>query len=132
MTIAFDGTNYNQSSFAPSLSVPGGHPLGAETNRVGIVFIGILNASISTSVSTMTWNSVAMTQVEAGYHTWSSGNTNQFKVYYIPLGTSASSSTPSVDVIFSNSNSYCWMRSASFSGVDQTTPLGTRTFDVGN
>lgn len=105
------------------------HSCGGVQRLLVVVFTGMDNVAVSWSVSSVTYNGVALTQVAAGEELGNNRavRTEVWVLVNPPAGSAYQVSlTPSVGL-----SSYS-LAAISLSGVDQTTPTGVAGADNGN
>ncbi len=121
MAIAFDAAASGHTS---ATSVTFTHTIGSGSNRIVFVCLAYrYNASILLNVSA-TFGGAAMTFMDSNVSTWRYG----VYAWYLKNPTPGANT---VVVTEANGNRYMYVGSVSFSGVDQTTPFGTRAKATG-
>jgi hypothetical protein len=114
MALAVDATSNSGAKLAQtSYSVT--HVIGTGANRLLIVCVGHAD---TTSVSSVTYNSVAMTSLVSE----ASGNTAKVRIYYL---VEPDTGSHSITVTFSGETARSGIGAISFTGADQNNPINT-------
>jgi len=116
MTIAFDAASYQSTSGATSLTIS--HTVGAGTDRALVVAVECPNSTDYLSTATVTWNGTSM-----GSPRVSNAGTGSLHMYVWVLANPASG-THNI-VVTPSASAYMDVVASSWTGVDQTTPVGT-------
>jgi hypothetical protein len=113
-------------SSSSSLSIPG-FTVPAGDNKVLVV---LDRSSVNATVSSLTFNGSNFIRLDNPV----SNNGARAEVWYLVLGHVSSSITGTITASYSASNVYMALTAASFSGVNQATPLNnlsSNTFEIG-
>lgn len=128
MAVAFDGETIlaAHSASASSHTVTGKTTAGSD--RVGVVRIKVTTPEFDNGGTTVTWGGVSMTQIGSGAKVASgtAGGVRAYRIVNPPTGASNIVITPAAG------NSAVGYIVSSYSGVDQTTPVGTPATDTGS
>jgi VCBS repeat-containing protein len=120
-TVALDGTVSTGGSTAAGLTLTFSHTTGSGSNRLLLVGVAWRNTSVAIPISGVTFNSVTMNLVGSNTST----NNRRLAIYSL-LNPPASTTGNVVVTLGGTTNATDIVAgAANFSGVDQTTPLGT-------
>jgi hypothetical protein len=132
------GQQANSGSPTVAFSVNGGHGhttaaasltyslsgIGSGTHLMGIVYVQWGNSPNANTVSSVTWAGVTMTAAGAASCTTSSSNCAE--IFYLAAPGTGS---PSIVVTMATTETYdIWSTGATFTGVNQTTPVRSGTY----